>query len=215
MFKKILSYIYPFVVRQTSIHNGILRVILVDGKKILNTDHANYSFGSLHRIMWFALGKIELKSSEDILLLGLGAGSVIDIIRNDLHLMNKLVAVDLDPMIIEIARKEFGLDAYKNVEIVCMDAYHYSQEDQSQYGLIVIDLFIDNRVPEQFYDEVFWGNISRILSSSGQIIFNTMIKDNSRELFDGLIKNMEERSFSVSIHDKVDRTNIMMIMKRK
>jgi hypothetical protein len=60
MFKKILSYIFYFEQSRISLHNGKVRVILREGKKILNTDHANYSFGSLHRIMRFALGNITL-----------------------------------------------------------------------------------------------------------------------------------------------------------
>lgn len=215
MFQKILSYLYPFVTNRTSIHNGKLRVILVDGKKLLNTDHANYSFGSLHRIMRFALKKVALKSEEDILLLWLGGGSVIDIIRNDLHLTNRLVAVDLDPVIIDIAREEFGLDSYENTEIVCTDAYQYVQDEQKQYGLIIIDLFIDNKVPEKFFNDVFWEHISRLSSQSGHIIFNTMIKTTSVELFDTLVKKVEDRGFSVSVYDKVDRTNVMIVAKRK
>lgn len=215
MLQKILSYLYPFVTSKISLHNGTLRVVLVDGKKLLNTDHANYSFGSLHRIMRFALKKVLLEADEDILLLGLGGGSVIDIVRNDLHLKNRLVAVDFDPVIIDIARKEFGLDSYKNIEIVCADAYRYVQEEQGQYGLIIIDLFIDNKVPEKFYSDVFWEHISRILSQSGQIIFNTMIKTTSRELFDTLVEKMEDQGFSVCVHDKVDKTNAMILAKRK
>ena len=129
MFKKILSYLYFFEESKTSLYNGRLRVILINGKKILNSDHANYSFGSLHRIMRFALKKIILKTDENILLLGLGGGSVIDIVRNDLHIPNKLVAVDIDPVIIEIARQDFALDSYENTEIICADAYQYIQTE--------------------------------------------------------------------------------------
>ncbi|MFA6091201.1 MAG: fused MFS/spermidine synthase [Candidatus Gracilibacteria bacterium] len=215
MFKKILSYIFYFEQSRISLHNGKVRVILREGKKILNTDHANYSFGSLHRIMRFALGNITLGTDEDILLLGLGGGSVIDIVRNDLHLSNKLVAVDIDPVIIEIARQEFALDSYENTEIICADAYEYIEKEAGEYGLIIIDLFIDNKVPEKFYGDIFWGHISRILSQNGQIIFNTMIENNSRELFDTLTQNLENKGFLVTIHEKVAGSNVMMIMKRK
>ncbi|EKD44624.1 MAG: hypothetical protein ACD_71C00071G0001 [uncultured bacterium (gcode 4)] len=215
MFKKIISYLYPFITRQTSLYNGTLRVVLMNGKKMLNTDHANYSFGSLHRIMRFALKKITLKTDESILLLGLGGGSVIDIVRNDFRITNRLVAVDIDPVIIEIAQKEFKLDSYINTEIICADAYRYVAEEQKKYGLIIIDLFIDNKVPEKFYDDVFWGNISRILSPSGQIIFNTMITTTPKELFDTLVDKIEKGGFAVSVYDKVDKTNVMIVAKRK
>ena len=69
MIKKFLSYFYPFVSNRASLYNGTLKVVFVNGKKILNTRDANYSFGSLHRIMRFALGKVALDSQEDILLL--------------------------------------------------------------------------------------------------------------------------------------------------
>ena len=215
MFKKILSYIYNFEKSKISLYNGKVRVILRDGKKILNTDHANYSFGSLHRIMRFALGNIILGTDENILLLGLGGGSVIDIVRNDLRITNKLVAVDIDPVIIEIARQEFALDSYENTEIICADAYEYIQTEAGKYGLIIIDLFIDNKVPEKFYGDIFWDHISQILMPTGQIIFNTMIENNSRELFDTLAENLENKGFSVTIHEKVARSNVMMIIKRK
>ena len=55
MLKNLLSYISPFVSNRESEFNGNLKVMLVNGKKILNTQNANYSFGSLHRIMRFAL----------------------------------------------------------------------------------------------------------------------------------------------------------------
>lgn len=187
----------------------------MNGKKMLNTDHANYSFGSLHRIMRFALGKIVLASDENILLLGLGGGSVIDIVRNDFRLTNRLVAVDIDPVIIEVARRDFGLDSYADTEIICADAYQYVGEEQERYGLVIIDLFIDNKVPEKFYDDVFWGHISRILSDKGQIIFNTMITTTPKELFDALVNTIKNTGFTVSVYDKVDKTNVMIVAKRE
>jgi hypothetical protein len=70
--KNLLSYISPFVVNRVSKYNGNMKIMLRNGKKILNTKDANYSFGSLHRIMRFALGQVTLAPEENILLLGLG-----------------------------------------------------------------------------------------------------------------------------------------------
>lgn len=69
MIKNLLSYILPFVTHKQSEYNGNLNIMLVNGKKLLNTQDANYSFGSLHRIMRFALGEIAYTGQEDILLL--------------------------------------------------------------------------------------------------------------------------------------------------
>jgi len=72
MFKKLknfISYISPFVTNRASEYNGNLKIMLVNGKKVLNTKDANYSFASLHRIMRFALTQTGFNSQEDILLL--------------------------------------------------------------------------------------------------------------------------------------------------
>jgi hypothetical protein len=69
MLKNLLSYILPFVSSRESKFNGSLKVMIVNGKKILNTQNANYSFGSLHRIMRFALTETAFHGGEDILLL--------------------------------------------------------------------------------------------------------------------------------------------------
>lgn len=188
--------------------------MLVNGKKILNTKDANYSFGSLHRIMRFALTQTKFESRDDILLLGLGGGSVVDLIRNEFHLPNMIRIVDIDPVIIQIAREEFGLDSYTDTQIICQDAYDFVHETSNKHGLIIIDLFINNKVPEKFYDDVFWGNIFNILTLDGQIIFNTMIETTKENLFQNIVKRLEKNNFQVTIHDKVDVTNVMILAKR-
>ena len=79
--KKFLSYIWPITHRFSSEINGPLEVTYINGKKVLDTKNANYSYGSLQKILKFGLTKIDLKSVENILILGMGAGSVIQSLR--------------------------------------------------------------------------------------------------------------------------------------
>lgn len=123
------------------------------------------------------------------------------------------MAVDIDPVIIEIARQEFALDSYADTEIVCQDAYDYVQETAQKYGLVIIDLFIGNKVPEKFYDDTFWEGVLRLLTPKGQIIFNTMIQTTNQELFQTILTRLRQADFLVSVHDKVDRTNMMVLAK--
>lgn len=106
------------------------------------------------------------------------------------------------------------MDSYTNTEIICQDAYKYVQETSEKNGLIIIDLFINNKVPEKFYDDIFWENIFRILTPTGQIIFNTMIKTTNTELFESIITRLNQSGFHVTVHDKVDFTNMMVLAKR-
>lgn len=139
---------------------------------------------------------------------------MVELVRNEFHIPNIIRIVDIDPVIISVAREEFHLDSYADTEIICQDAYDFVQETPHKYGLIIVDLFINNTVPTKFYDDIFWAQIFRILSPTGQIIFNTMIKTTDNELFRNIITRMETSGFAVSVHDKVDRTNSMILAKR-
>ena len=101
--------------------------------------------------------------------------------------------VDIDSEIIKIAKEEFAMGSYSDLEIVCQVAYDFVREDTRKYELIIVDIFINNGVPEKFYDDTFWENIFRILSSSGQIIFNTMIETTNTELFQSIITRLERK----------------------
>src|SRR3954471_6764919 len=74
-FKFISSFIYPVTVERTSSAlNPLLEVRIENGKYVLNSEHANYSFGSLHRIFKraFKMTRIGDKEIKNVLLLGFG-----------------------------------------------------------------------------------------------------------------------------------------------
>ena len=101
---RLLSYILPITKRIESQYNGTLEITWFNGKKHLNSKNANYSYGSLQEILRIGLQKIDLLNCKKILVLGLGAGSVIETLRKDLNYNNHITALEIDPVIIEIAK---------------------------------------------------------------------------------------------------------------
>jgi spermidine synthase len=159
--------------------SGKLQVRMVNGKLLLDAPHANYSFGSLHllfRKVFLHLGTGNHPPSN-LLLLGLGGGSVIAILRDEYHLDLPVTAVEKDPEVIRIAHEYFGLGGYSNIDILCMDAEEYARQATEHFNLIIIDLFIDNKVPEPFTRLPFLRDCGRILSPGGRIVFNFIVKD--------------------------------------
>ncbi len=212
--KLIISYAHPFTSYRQSEHTGTLHIVTRDGKKILESDNANYSFNSLHRIMRFVFNEVEIQEGDDILLLWLWWGSVLKIVRKELKKENKIVAVDIDPVIIEIAQKEFNLDEYTNTEIVCQDAYDFVISEKRTYGLIIVDLWIDNKVPDKFFEAKFWHYILQILSLKWQVVFNMLMATTDKNELLKVIQILEEHNFTVNTYDKVDRTNWVIIGKK-
>ena len=212
-FKKFASHFHPILDSRQSTYNGTLLVGYVNGKKILNTQNANYSFGSLHRIMRFALAEVSCPETEDILLLGLGGGSVISILKDDLQRTNHIVAVDFDPIVIEVAREDFGLDRHANTEVISMDAASFMENTSKTFGLIIIDLFINNVVPRAFFQEAFWQDIIRSTIPRGKIVFNLIAKTLDQALLDQVTEQLQQAGFSIAIHHRIETTNTLMIAK--
>lgn len=156
--------------------SGELEVTWYNGIKLLDSKHANYSYGQLQEVLAFGLSKIDFKDAKQILLLGMGGGSVITSLRNQFNFQRKIIAVEFDQKIIELAETEFGISAHHKLDIKYEDALSYVENCQTDFDLIIIDLFIDDKVPEKFYKRMFWQNIQRILSAKGSILFNAGLK---------------------------------------
>lgn len=210
--KKLLSYVWPFTSEVATDHNGELYLTLVNGRKTLNSKNANYSFGSLQQIMEFGLSRIDLKNTKSLLLLGLGGGSVIVSLRNKFKYEGKIVAVELDNKVIELAKNEFFISAFPNLTIHNSDAFEFVKQSNPQYDLVIVDLFFDNVVPPQFYSEEFCQNLSSILSEKGSILFNLGINEIESQKRAKVVDYFSKKeNFTTSLYEKVVDTNFLMV----
>lgn len=162
--------------------SGKLEVWMVNGKLVLNSAHANQSYDSLHHVFAQVFDEIQLANQpvRNALLLGLGAGSVPALIEEELVMNCKITAVEKDPLMIELGKKYFDLNRFKHLQIVLDDALHYVASCKKQFELIIIDLFVDDHVPEPFTDEVFLTDLNRLLSNEGFVLFNMIVQTPSQ-----------------------------------
>ncbi|MGO3184111.1 MAG: fused MFS/spermidine synthase [Aequorivita sp.] len=212
--KKILSYIWPTTRRFSSEINGTLEVTYVNGKKILDTENANYSYGSLQKILEKGLTKVDLKSVENLLLLGMGGGSIIKSLRETFEYKNNIVAVEIDPEIIKLAKDEFGVSASERLQIIEGDAFEYVKISEKNFQLIIIDLFIDINVPPIFYKKEFCNNVSKLLHKNGYIIFNVGVNLKKKSESVEKITSNFGNNFEFKTLSKVNGTNTLLIAQR-
>ena len=212
--KRFLSYFFPLTTRVNSVHNGVLDLTIINGKKILDSRNANYSYGSGQRILEFGLTKIDLGAVQSALLLGLGGGSIIKSLRDKFNFKNHITAVDFDEKIISIAENEFEISNSADLAIVNDDAFNFVRECNRRFDLVIIDLFIDNKVPEQFYSTDFGISVAQILSDKGSLIFNLGIA-NIFNVDSCDIKTYFENGgkYHTEIFKNIEGTNTIMILK--
>jgi len=178
LLKRLLSYFLPInIYKIKSEVSQRLYVTLCNGKLLLDSQNANYSYGSLQRILRFGLKKIgfkKIKNLQSVLILGVAAGSVIKTLRYEIGYQNKIKGVEIDPKVIEIANKYFDLDKIPNVQIEIADVQQFVKTEKAKHGLVIIDVFRDLLMPSFLFTEQFAIDLELLLCSDGMILFNTM-----------------------------------------
>ena len=143
----------------------------------------------------------------------MGGGSVIQTLRDDFGYSKAITAVEIDPVIIELAQTEFGISEDEQLKIHCTDALKFVSESTSTFDLIIIDLFIDLSVPDQFLSESFWKDILRLKSANGAVIFNAAVKEAKQKTIQQLISYLKTKVYLVDVHESVNNTNTLLILK--
>lgn len=209
MIAKWFSFLYPLTRKIDSRYSGKLELTMINGKKVLDTKNTNYSYGSLQRVMRYSLNQIDMSHTGSVLLLGLGGGSVVKTIREEKSFAGKITAVEIDPVIIEIAGSEFGIVADPTTEIIQANAWNFVMNCRERYDLVIVDVFIDNVVPQKFLSNEFWKSLLMLVQPGGDIVFNTLCNPASdlREIE----SKFHRRGIEYRIHRHVENTNKVLI----
>lgn len=155
--------------------NNYLEIIEKDHKKLLNTKNTNYSYGGLQDVLERGLSRIPMEEINSVLVLGMGGGCVVESLRNKFNYHGKIIGIELDPVVIEISKNEFGISEDLKVKIIQDKAEDYIQKTNHQFDLIIVDVFIDIKVPETIYSSTFWNNLEPRVSANGFVLFNAGI----------------------------------------
>ncbi len=215
--KKILSYFLPITLRKYHTdHNGILAVTLFKGKRLLDTAISNYSYGALQRILYKALLKLPFdEHTQDILVLGMGAGSVVQTIRNKFQSDAHITLIEIDASVIRIAEDEFQLSAFDHITILQDDAYAFIQKTTDAYDLIIVDLFIIDTIPGIFIKKDFLQSIAHKIKPGGKLVFNTIRSTLDRIAFSAIVTELVNSGLEIKILQKLDGSNDIILGKKK
>ena len=191
-------------------HSGIVEIVEDEGEVYLDTAHANYSYGTLQRILANGLKAIDTSGLKNVLLLGLGGGSVVKTLRGEIGYNGNIAAVELDKAIIGIALHEFGLNRDKKLKIIHGDALQVVSSMNNRFDLIIIDLFIHTDVPPVFYEPPFWIDIHRLLSTQGVFLFNASVGRKPMRALNGMKETMGDHFRYKQLND-VEGYNTLLI----
>jgi len=215
LLTRLLSYLMPLTRTVPSEVSGPLEVTWHKGRKVLDTRHANYSYGSLQQVLRYGLLFVEPKQANHTLLLGLGGGSVVATLRQELAYEGHITAVELDPVVIGLADTEFGIRADAQLDVVCADAFEWvHRAPTSRFGLIIVDLFVDLDLPAGLQTARFWQEVWRLLGPGGYVLFNTLTEVPLYVGNQELPTYLESVGFAVKDLE-VERLNQLLILRKQ
>ncbi len=149
----------------------MLELFLYHDNFQLATEDAVYSDGVRYRplILAFAVpDKKEIKDLRDVLVLGTGLGSAVQILQAK-GASPRYTLVDNDEVILNLAKP---LLTGHNIAYVCADAGQFMQKDNGRYDMLVVDIFRNRLVPPEFTTVSFFGLCYEKLRPGGYFVFN-------------------------------------------
>ncbi len=191
-----LSYLTEISIERTSSEwNEYLDVDLYKGRYMLSTENAIYSFDDLYSNFSNAFKKLNLEQHQisKVLVLGLGLGSIPYLLENTFKQQYNYTVVEIDEEVIHLANK-YSLSQLKSpIEFLATDAYSYIFQSTEQFGLICMDIFLDDVVPSKFEEARFLQALKQRLSPNGVLLYNRLAltsadKKNALDFFEQKFK---------------------------
>lgn len=186
------------------------------GQLKLITKGAVYSYGNLYYNFRDSFQKLEISKREinDVLILGLGTGSIIQLLGQKFKLNASYDVVEIDPEVVALFEKYKKGFVSSSCNVHVADAFQYMKSNQKNYDLICMDIFCDKTVPVIFESEEFLLNLKNALNENGLLIYNRLAIDtNDQQKNESFFKIFENVFPDASIL-KLD-FNWMFVVDRK
>lgn len=165
------SYLWPQIIFSTtsSDFNKKIEVRKSLGKLSLRVNNITQSGGIVDNIY----KKIYLPPGDrkKVLILGFGAGSFAKLISKK-YPLSTIVGVEIDPKIIQIAKKFFEINELRKLKTVCTDGMEYMRNNRKIFDLIFVDLYFGEKINREVGNRFFLNSLKKSLEKEGEVIFN-------------------------------------------
>lgn len=175
--KRLLSLIYPVKIRSgAGEQSPVPELFLYQGRFQLATQDALYSDGKYYRPMLTAYKQLkqQLPFVKNVLVMGCGLGSAVEIMYGQGYRPNYTL-VDTDKEVMRWALELLPQEALVNVTPVCEDAAAFAAQHNTEYDLVIVDIFLGRDVPAFVTAAEFLKHCRRLVRGGGHFVLNYMV----------------------------------------
>lgn len=201
LWKKILSRFVDLPLeRASTAYNPELELHLRNGRYLLSTPNAIYSYGDLYINFYEAFKRMKPHKSdiEEVLVLGMGLGSIPWMLEKNFGCNFKYTCVEVDEVVAGWAMKYVVPELRSHLTIYTADAIPFVHACQQRFDLVCVDLFLDNHVPHELDHPDFTARLAELLSKNGLLMWNRLA---DRDALIQRTENFYENVFSKIFQD--------------
>ena len=199
---------YDVVFRRDTRYHA-LAVVEDDGSRYLRFDNSFQSAMYLKRPFatrfaytdYFNLGLAYNPGARDVLFVGLGGGSAPKRMWRDFpHL--RLQAVELDPVVVDVAYRYFGLPRSPRLRVETEDGRRYLARTQRRWDVVALDAFYADSVPFHLTTREFLELLRSRLAPGGVVVANVIgaLEGPSSKLFRSFYRTYRTVFPTVLVH---------------
>ena len=175
--KRILSHLVEIPIGEfSSQYNTRLKVLYHRGRYKLVTHGAIYSFSDLYSNFRKAFERLDWKQQniQSCLLLGLGLGSIPEMLTVKFRKSIRFTAVEIDELVIKLAMDYVLRPRGIQVQVFTADAASFLEWHRGKYDMICMDVFIGDRIPKSLESEEALTSMKELLKPNGILLYNRL-----------------------------------------
>lgn len=170
--------------------------------------HVDRAGVSLSYYVHALYGLVVHTRARDVLMIGCAGGTLATMLA---RIGRNVTAVDIDAVSFDVARTHFGLHPAVRCRIA--DGADFLRGCRAQFGVIVVDAFMGDKVPAHLRTADFFAQVRRRLGRSGCLLANVLLADDRDPGADRIAGAMAAAGFRVQVLDtpgETDRNAILV-----
>jgi spermidine synthase len=168
--------------------------------KVGDPDHIEFEYA---KAMTVVLALVE--KPQRVLMVGLGGGTIPNLLHKHYPKM-AIDVVDIDPVVVEAAKKFFGFREDATLKVHVEDGRKYIEKCKEPYDLILLDAFDTENIPYDLATKEFLQAVRRALGPKGLVAANVWSID-SNPFYGAMVRTYQEVFDNLYIIDLRDSGN--------
>ncbi len=176
-----------------SSYNGHVQVVEFGDIRRIVVDNiyqsVSHNAKSTSRLYWGKVVQI-LKENfvdlENLLLLGLGGGTLVHLISQQFPGVN-ITSVEIDQLMVDIANDYFSVAEIPNHRVIVGDAMRVVIEphtfglEEMMFNALIVDIYVGEKYPDLGKSGNFISAVKRLVRPGGLVIFNRIYSEAHQE----------------------------------